>query len=196
MSYNKKNSDTCVRLGPVRFGYAHVFEPKIDENEAKAAAAAGREPKGKYSTCIMIPKSDTDTIKMIEAAIEAAKQKGKTSKWGGKIPGRLSLPLRDGDEEDKGEEYENMMFFNCSSSRKPGVCVWEDGKPVEALDEDDFYSGCWGAVAVNFYPFSANGNNGVGAGLNNVIKTRDDERLAGGSTAEQDFADLADDLLN
>lgn len=187
-NYNKKISDTTVRLGEVRFCYAHVFEPRKDD-EGNA---------DKYGLCVLIPKDDTETIKMVEDAIEAAKLKGKTSKWGGKIPGRLTLPLRDGDDEEKGEEYEGMMFFNCSSpaKSKPGVRVLADGKIVEAMDDgEDFYSGCWGAVTVNFFAYDSNGNKGVGAGLNNVIKTRDDEKLAGGTSAESDFADM-EDLLD
>lgn len=59
------------------------------------------------------------------------------------------------------------------------------------MDTDDFYSGCWGAAVVNFYPYNTSGNMGVAVGLNNVIKTRDDERLGGGGrTAEADFGDM------
>lgn len=183
-NYNKKISDTTVRLGEVRFCYAHVFEPRKDDD--------GNE--GKYSVCILIPKTDKQAIQMVEDAVNAAKEKGKSGKWGGKIPGRLTTPLRDGDEEEKGEEYEGMMFFNASSSvkSKPGVRVLDGGMIVEALDSEDFYSGCWGAVTVNFFPYDSNGNKGVGAGLNNLIKTRDDEKLAGGASAESDFGDMAD----
>ena len=66
---------------------------------------------------------------------------------------------------------------------------------VPALDNDDFYSGCYGSASINFFPYNTKGNKGVAAGLNNVIKTRDGERLAGGKTAEEDFADLAGDLM-
>jgi hypothetical protein len=59
---------------------------------------------------------------------------------------------------------------------------------------EDFYSGCWGAVTLNFFPYDSKGNKGVGAGLNNVIKTRDDERLSGGSSADADFGDMGDCL--
>ena len=184
-SYNKKISDTTVRLGEVRFCYVNVFEPRKGDDGSE----------GKYSVCILIPKSDKQALQMVEDAINAAKEKGKTGKWGGKVPGRLSIPLRDGDEEDKGEEYEGMMFFNASCKSKPGIRVLENGQISEALDSEDFYSGCYGAVTVNFFPYDSNGNKGVGAGLNNAIRTRDGEKLAGGSSAESDFSDMADDLL-
>ena len=184
-NFNKKISETSARLGEVRFSYAYVFKARQGED--------GKEDK--YSVCVMIPKSDTSTLDLLKEIIAAAEQKGKTSKWGGKIPAKRSNPLRDGDEEEKGEEFEGMMFFNCSSTKAPGIRVLDDGKIVEAMDEDDFYSGCWGAVTVNAFPYDTSGNKGVGLALNNLIKTRDDERLAGGSTAEEDFGDLEEDLL-
>jgi hypothetical protein len=183
-NYNKRISDTTIRLGEVRFGYVNVFEPRKDKN--------GNPDK--YSVCVLIPKTDKQAIQLIEDAINAAKEKGKSGKWGGKVPGRLTTPLRDGDEEEKGEEFEGMMFLNASAQlkSKPGVRVLDGGMIVEALDTDDFYSGCWGAVTLAFFPYDSEGNKGVGAGLNNVIKTRDDEKLAGGASAESDFGDMAD----
>ncbi len=181
-NFNKNISDTSARIGEVRFSYAYLFEQRKDDDG----------DADKYSLCVLIPKSNTEAIKLLQEKIEAAKVKGKTSTWGGKVPGRLSLPLRDGDEEDKGEEFEGMMFFNCSSKKKPGLKILEDGKMQDALDEEDIYSGAWGCVSVNVFPYDSNGNKGIGIGLNNVIKTRNDEKLSGGSSAEQDFADLED----
>ena len=188
-SYNKRISDTLVRLGEVRFSYAHVFVPQ--ENDQ------GEE---KYSVCVLIPKKDTDTVKLVEEAVEAAKQKGKASNWGGKIPAKCKSPLRDGDEDRPDDpNYAGMYFINCNSRNKPGVRVLENGQVVEALGTEDFYSGCWGAVTLNFFPYGgaadkkSKGNMGVGAGLNNLIKTRDDERLAGGTDADADFSDLGGD---
>lgn len=185
-NYNKKINDTTARIGEVRFCYAHVFE-KYDSD--------GDESKAKYSVCVLIPKKDKKTIALVEELIEAAKQKGKTSKWGGKIPKNLSVSLRDGDEEDdRGEEFEGMMFFNANSPKtKPGVRVLDNGKVVEAMDDEDFYSGCWGAITIAAFPYDSNGNKGVALALNNCIKTRDDERLSGGTSADADFADMGDD---
>jgi hypothetical protein len=91
-----------------------------------------------------------------------------------------------------------MWFMNCSSSQdyKPGVAVLENGQIVDALDSDDFYSGCYGCVSLNFFAYNASGNQGIGAGLNNVIKTRDGEKLAGGHSAAEDFADLAGEVAD
>lgn len=85
------------------------------------------------------------------------------------------------------------MFFNCSNTRKPHVCVLDEdlGAVVETTDIDDFYSGCYGALTAEFYPYNKNGNRGVAVSLGNVIKTRDGDRLSGASeSADSSFGDL------
>ena len=184
-NFNKKINETNIRIGEVRFSYAHVFEPSATKDGGEA----------KYSVAILWPKTATAITKLVEEAVAAAKEKGKTSKWGGKIPANVKSPIRDGDiDREDDPTYEGMYFMNCSSKQKPGIRVLENGQVVEALDQEDFYSGCWGAITVNMFPYENSGNKGVAVGLNNVIKTRDDERLAGGATAEQDFSDLGDCL--
>ena len=186
MSYLKKISETSLRVGPVRFSYANVFSPRKQEDGTD----------GKYGVQLLIPKSDTAAVAAINAAFEAAKKAGAASKWEGKIPAALkakTTPLRDGDVEKEGEEvYEGMWFINTNSPTKPGVRVLENGVISEALDGDDFYSGCWGAATINFFPYKVSGNTGVAAGLNNVIKTKDADRLGGSHSAESDFNDMVD----
>lgn len=93
---------TKVITNLVRFSYVNIFKSRSfsDGDEAK------------YSICLLIPKSDKETIKKIKEAINEAIADGVSSKWGGKKPGNLKLPLRDGDEEraQEAEEYEGMYF--------------------------------------------------------------------------------------
>jgi hypothetical protein len=186
---NNENS-TKVTTGIIRFSYVHLLEPH--------AAQPGQDEK--YSVQLLIPKTDTKTLDKIHAAQEAAKQAGKSSKWGGKVPGNLKMTLRDGDEEhdtDDEPAYKGMMFMNVSSNTKPGIVGTqrgEDGKLKAIDDEDEIYSGMYGRASINFYAYNSNGSKGVTAGLNNVQKTRDGERLGGGHTkAEDDFDDWEDD---
>lgn len=175
MANNKP--ETLVITGLVRFSYAHIFEP----------AAIGDSSDEKYSLSVIIPKSDKKTLTAIKTAVDKAKELGKTKKWGGKIPANLKLPLRDGDEDrPEDEAYANSYFFNCFSTKQPGIV---DAHCQPILNADDVYSGCYGRVSVNFYPFDSNGSKGVAAGLNNVQKLRDGERLGGATTAESDFGD-------
>ena len=173
---------TKVVIPNVRFSYAHVFEPvAIEEGQTK-----------KYSVSIIIDKSDTATIATIKKAIEAALEQGK-AKLGGKIPATYKNPLRDGDAERPDDEaYENSYFINANSTRKPGIV---DANLQEVMRQDEFYSGCYGRASVNFYAFNVSGNRGVAAGLQNLQKQKDGDRLSGGSSAADDFGKDDDDFM-
>lgn len=179
MTQTKEKSATKVIGGPARFSYAHVFKPvSMDPDDAEA--------KKKYSVCLLIPKANKALVTEIRNAIKAATEAGK-SKWGGKIPNGLKIPLRDGDEERSDDEnYKGMYFINASSDAKPGIV---DASREPITSEDDFYSGCWGRFSVNFFAFNAKGNKGIGCGLNHLQKTRDGERLSGRASVEDDFND-------
>lgn len=173
------NTGTKVITGKVRLSYAHLFKP--------TAIAEGQEPK--YSVSLLIPKTDKETIRKINAAIEAAKQAG-ASLWGGKIPANLKTPLRDGDEERPDQpEYAGHYFLNASSKQKPGVV---DKHLNEVIDSTEVYSGCYARASINFYGFNQAGNKGIAAGLNNIQKLADGDYLGGRSRAEDDF-DAVDD---
>ena len=155
--FNKKIKDTSIRIGEVRFSYTAVFQPKKNDDGTPS----------KYGVCIIIPKEDTETVNLVKEAIDAAKQRGKLEKWGGKIPANVKSCLRDGDiDREDDEAFAGCYFLNASSRNKPGVKVLEDGVVSDALDEEDFYSGCYGAVTLDFFPYESSGNKGVGAGLN------------------------------
>lgn len=172
------NTDTKVITGKVRFSYAHVWE---------AVSINGEKPK--YSVSLIIPKSDKKTIKDIQNAIEEAKKVGIT-KFGGKIPANLKMPLRDGDiDREDDENYADSYFVNANCVTKPGI-VDKNGRPI--IDSTEFYSGCYGHASITFYAFNSNGNKGIACGLNNLMKISDGEPLGGRSRAEDDFAGLID----
>lgn len=185
-------NETKVITGKVRLSYATIFEPK---------SINGSDPK--YSVSLIIPKSDKQQIAVIQEAIENAKERDK-SKWNGKVPANLKMPLRDGDEErPEDENYANSYFLNANSSKAPAVVGLEKDKSTGKaipLGEDEVYSGCYARVSVNFYGFNAAGNKGIACGLSNIQKIDDGERLGGGSSAEEDFefeeVDAEDDFLS
>lgn len=174
-----KNNATKVITGEVRFSYLNVFEPKsINDSEAK------------YSVSLLIPKTDTKTIEAVNRAVEAAKQAG-ISKFGGKIPAQMKLPLRDGDIDRPDDEvYAGCYFLNANCKQKPGL-VYKNGQPI--IDSTELYSGCYGHASINFYAFNTNGNKGIACGLNHLMKTRDGEPLGGRGKIEDDFAGLIDE---
>lgn len=170
-----------VVFGPVRLSYTHLF--------SKYAPDGGGE--GKYMTNALIPKSEKKTVKAIQEAIEAARKAAVVSKWGGKEPKKLDLPLRDGDEKDD-ELYADHFYLNAKCNTRPGVV---DRKKTPIIDEEEVYSGMWAYLSVTFYGYDVNGNRGIACGLNNVMKFKDDEHLGGRTSAENDFGsiDFGDD---
>lgn len=175
---------TKIVIGPVRLSYEHIWEPSaIEEGQEK-----------KYSGSFIISKSDKKSLAKINAAVEAAKEEGKT-KLAGK--GKLKLPLRDGDEErPEDDAYANSYFLNASSKTAPGIV---DKNVEKIIDRDEVYSGCFVNVSLTFFPFNTSGNKGIAVGLNNIQKVKDGEPLGGRTRAEDDFEAVAveddDDLL-
>lgn len=167
---NQNNTKVIV---PCRFSYLHCWEPD---------SVNGGDPK--YSVSAIIPKSDTKTINAIKTAIEQAK-KDSVSKWGGKVPANLKLPLRDGDiDRPDDEAYAGCYFFNANSRQAPQVV---DSKVQPILDQSEVYSGCYGKISVTFYGYNSNGNRGIAAGLGNIQKLKDGESLGGRTSAADDF---------
>ena len=176
-------NNTTKVIVPCRFSYLHCWEPD---------SVNGGDPK--YIVSAIVDKKDTKTIAAIKAAIEQAK-KDSVSKWGGKVPANLKLPLRDGDiDRPDDEAYAGCYFFNANSRQAPQVV---DAKVQPILDQNEVYSGYYGKISVTFYGYNSNGNRGIAAGLGNIQKLKDGESLGGRSNAADDFQTEEDeDFLN
>lgn len=168
-----------VLTGKVRASFVHIFAP---------TSINGSDPK--YSCAFIIPKTDVETLNKIRAAIDQAKEDGR-SKWGGKIPANLKLPLRDGDVDRPDDEaYANSFFVNASNKEAPAVV---DRDRVKITDPQRIYSGCYVRACLNFYPFSVNVNKGVACSLSGVQFWSDGEPLNGRICAEKLFDAIEDD---
>lgn len=173
---------TNVTTGEIRLSFTHLFKPY--------AFQAGQEEK--YSTTILLPKTDAATKSRIDAAINAAKQKGATGPWNGVVPPICPDPIWDGDgvKQDGtpfGPECKGHWVFTARANTDyPPEVVDQNGNPV--INHSDVYSGCYALVNVEFYPYNYNGKKGVGCSLGPVKKTRDGEALGGAApTAAQAF---------
>lgn len=180
---------TKVITGPkTRWSYANVWDAK---------SINGSAPK--YSVSLIIPKSDTKTVKKIQAAIQAAYEEGQSKLKGNEksVPALsvIKTPLRDGDAERPDDEaYKNSYFINANSATAPGI-VDADRNPI--LERSEVYSGVYGRASISLYAFNSNGNCGIACGLNNLQKISDGEPLGGKSRAEDDFdTDDDDDFLS
>lgn len=172
---------TAVLTNEVRLSFPHLVTPRANDSGDL-----------KYSVCLLIPKSDTQTIELMRQAIAQAAEIGK-DKFGGRAPAQPKHTLHDGDEalargdRDDHELYAGHYFINASSSRPPTV-VDQVRKPI--TDPEMIYGGCYAFAVVNFYAYNTNGNRGIACGIEAVMKSRDGERLGGGALSADVFAGI------
>ena len=174
---------TKVLTGEVRISYEHLTAPY--------QSPQGGEPK--YSVTLLIPKTDTATKADIDASIRAAYEDGVANKWKGLRPQLRNPLIYDGDGVRQsgqafGPECKGHWVITASSKQAPGV-VGIDNINVQ-LSPADIYSGMYARATINFFAFDSHGSKGIGAGLGNILKTRDGEPLSGGATAQSDFDGL------
>ena len=168
---------TKTVTGEVRFSYFSALSARVNEMNGKE----------EFSTQVLVPKSDTETVAGLKAAAKAALME----KFGDKIPKNIRNPLRDGDTETKGdgspmgEEYAGHWFFNTKSAKRPGAV---DAEGNDILGNDEIVSGDHGRVSLNAYAYDTAGNKGVAFGLNNIMFTRRGKPLGvARSSAADDF---------
>jgi len=173
-----------VTTGKARLSYVHLFAPYAHQ--------VGSEPK--FSTTILVPKSDIATKQRIDAAINAAIQEGISKNWNGVRPPILAIPVYDGDGVRPsdgmpfGDECKGHWVFTASSKTQQQVV---DLNVQQILNQTEVYSGMYARVLVRFFPYASNGKKGVGVGLGPVQKLEDGEPLGGGVSAAQAFGDSA-----
>lgn len=167
--------------GQARLSYVHLNAPYAHQVGGDA----------KYSVTVLVPKTDKKTKATIDAAIAAATQLGISKNWNGTKPPVLATPVYDGDGvrpngDPFGAECKGCWVFTASSKadRRPRIV---DVNVQDIIDPNAVYSGIWGRVGVDAYPYNSNGKRGIAFGLTNVQKLADGDPLGSVTTAEDDF---------
>lgn len=177
------NANTLT-IGEVRLSYCNLFQPKPPYNNPQG------DPK--FSTTVLLPKTNTAAKAAIDAAINAAINTGISAKWNGAKPPMLAICVHDGDGprpsdgEQFGAECKGMWVFtaSCKPDRPPFV-VDNNVQPV--IQQSEIYSGVFGNVNVSFFAYNSGGKKGIGCGLNGFQKTRDGEPLGSSVSAAEAF---------
>jgi len=174
---------TNITTEEVRFSFVHLFKPY--------AFTPGQEEK--FSCTVLVPKTDVNTKARIDAAINAAIERGVSDKWNGSRPPVMPTPVYDGDGVRPsdgmafGAECRGHWVFTASAKVDyPPEVVDQRGNPI--INQSEVYSGMYGKVNVTFFPYAFGGKKGIGCGLGPVMKTRDGESLGGSApSASQVF---------
>lgn len=164
----------------VRLSYTNLIEARAQQN------TDGTPGLPTFSTAILIPKTDKETVDGVKAAIKEALEEGVVSKWGGKKPNGLKNPLRDGDTEREDDPIYAGHYFINGKGPKGGkerpVLLDKAGNETESSTV--IYSGVEAKVQLQFYPFDKNGNKGVACGISAVMSLETGEPLGNTVTAD------------
>lgn len=172
---NMANEGTNFTTDEVRLSFVHLSKPYAIQPGAPE----------RYSVTCLLPKADVATKQRMEAAIQAAIQRGVQDKWNGVQPPNVKTPVWDGDGVKNdgtpfGPECKGCWVFTASTNadRQPPEVVDASMNPI--INPSELYSGMYGRVNINAFPYNNSGNRGIGFGLGPVQKTRDGKVLGGG----------------
>jgi len=173
--------ETKVTTPEFRASYSHVWEKHKDQYDNE-----------KYSICMVWPDgADLSSIKKAIKNCMINKYGSDQKKWSKdalKAKASIDELLLDGNIERPDDPvYADCMFMSAKSDNKVGVV---DSGVNKIMDQDEFYSGCYARASIRFY--IPKKFHRVCCALNNVMKIKDGEPLSGGSSAEDDFAEYAD----
>lgn len=173
-----------IILQDVRGSYVFVNEQRKNNDDGSP---------GGYGMQIIVEKGSDQHNKMMKIVDQVLVNKFGQDAL--KKKARFKLPLRDGDEERDGDEYQNMIFFNANSKvKKPGI-VNRNNEPADQDDIEQYcYSGAYFHASVSFYAFDAKSGSkpGVAAALNNIMLRRKGDRLDGSVSATSEFSSFSD----
>lgn len=169
-----------IAIKNVRLSFENVFSKEIFE---------GKETEN-YSATFLIPKSNTEVIDKIHAAIDRAMEKAKVKK----LPATAKVCFKDGDESDRPEQQGHWTLKAKTKKRPTVIHSKAEGSENLAREDGVIYSGCYVNALIddNFYCYSNYGK-GVSASLLGVQFSKDGESFEGSRVADVNEFDEFDD---
>ena len=164
-----------ILLKNVRLSFPSLFEKAEFDGQV-----------GKYEATFLIPKTDVETVTLINNAIKDA----MSEKYPGK---KVTIPkhkwcLQDGDERDY-DGYRGNWSISTANSRRPTI-INRDKSPIIESDEI-IYAGCYVNASVSIWILDINNNRRVCCNLHGVQFLRNGEPFGAGNVdALEDFEAL------
>lgn len=178
-----------IQLSNVRLAFAQIFEAVKFQGQGDAAFSA---------TFILDPKANADTIKAINAGVEAV----ANEKWAGKAKAILNELKKKGNvcykpepkANEAGEVYdgfEDMHHISTRGKVRPTV-IDRQKQPLTAADGKP-YSGCYVNASIELWAQDNQFGKRINATLRGVQFVRDGDAFGGGTPASTDeFEDLGE----
>ena len=137
----QNNSDYII-TDKVVLCNANLFQPwSIDEQTSP-----------EFSTMVIIPKNDVETINKINTAVETAISRGESSLFKDGITDHSSIvtPLKDGDIESCNSHCKDSVYFTASSTIQPKVVNKNKDLTLIWANVND---GTSARVTLSFHPY-------------------------------------------
>lgn len=180
---SKQNEKPVSGVIKGRIFYAKIFEPEAPYNDEKGAPI--------YSFTLLIPKSDTQTINLINELVKNAEENALNNNLislANLKSDQYRRPLRDGNTKaDDRPEFKDMYFINVKrnvfyendkkTEVKARICVKVGDNTYRDATVKDIYNGCWVEAYLTFYTYNKVGY-GTSATYSAILKHHDDEKLS------------------
>lgn len=165
-----------IQLKNVRLSFPSIFHRSVFDGQ-----------EGKYEATFLIPKSDTETKKILDDAIKALISESP----------KVTVPsdkrcLKDGDDSEY-DGYASNWSLKAANSKRPTV-IGRDKAPL--TDEDGIvYAGCYVNAVIDFWLQNNKYGKRINANLYGVQFVKDGDPFGTGPIdVTDDFEDLDNDL--
>ena len=170
---------TELTLTNVRLNYLHVFEPKLNTISKKE----------EYSATILLPKSDTENVKRLNAALKAEKR----AKWDDDIPEGLEIWIKDGDTDNKKRERKGKKPVKCNAgmyvlqpTSQEQIAVVDRGLN-RIITPGKIKNGDYFNISINVYAYDNKFGEGITFYLNTIQFFKAGESLGNAVSPEDVF---------
>lgn len=183
LSFPKLSRAEAFKAGDAEKFSAALLFPKEEIVEDKRDDGTPNSPWGRFEC------HDTQPIQDLIDEFLAAK-------FGKKIPKKLKLPLKDGDDEDWDGYSGHMFIRTTANANRPPRLLSLSREEVTGSDIDKvFYPGCWVRAIVNPFSYKVKGNEGISLGLQLLQFVRDDTPFTGVAPGADALPDLPEEDL-
>ena len=190
---------TPVIITPIFRGYyVNLIEPR------KAALKSDKM----FFSMFMALETDSKECRLFLKRLSALVSAASTIKWGKprSIQNMKDAPVidgstwgkgdddddddDDGDDDDKVSQFDGMTMFKMKNVFKPQTI---NSQGMLLSTKEQVYSGAWYRAEVGVYCWEYENRKGFNLDLKSVLKTRDDDRIGGGSNANVAFRDYLEE---
>lgn len=172
-----------IKLPNVRLSFPTLFEMKSFKDGAPS-----------FSATFLLDKDEhAKEIKKIQRAQKSV----AVAKWGDNVPRRIKTPLKDGEEKDDLDGYDEDIMFIGARSYNPIVVVDQTLNTLTKEKPGPMHSGCYVNASIQIYAQDNEYGKRVNCSLLGVMYAGKGEAFgAAAPDADEEFGEYAQDMAD